>query len=169
MHLNKDRREKGRHAPKAVEAINLDFATDCTGNTSGYKLLIEGTNQIVVSIQSLLSKRADELVSTARAYVAKLNEVPMAADRVRGISASIDPKRPPKNYNDAMSRKDHQEWAAAYDNEYPGFYEHQAFKIARQEPGAKIVGSTTRTEYKVVNGVFKKQKIRLCVMGNQQK
>jgi hypothetical protein len=32
MHLNKDR-EKGRHAPKAVEAVNLGFATNC--NTSG--------------------------------------------------------------------------------------------------------------------------------------
>ncbi len=37
--------------------------------------------------QLLLSKRADELVSTAREYVAKLDEVPMAADWVRGISA----------------------------------------------------------------------------------
>ncbi len=36
MHLNKDRREKGRHAPNAVEAVNLGFATDC--NTSRYKL-----------------------------------------------------------------------------------------------------------------------------------
>ena len=46
MHLNKDRREKGRHALKAVEAINLGFTTD--SNTSGYKLLIEGTKKIVI-------------------------------------------------------------------------------------------------------------------------
>ncbi len=32
MHLKKDSRERGRHAPKAVEAVNLGFATDC--NTS---------------------------------------------------------------------------------------------------------------------------------------
>ena len=32
MHLNKDQRDKGRHAPKAVEAINLGFALD--SNTS---------------------------------------------------------------------------------------------------------------------------------------
>jgi hypothetical protein len=49
MHLNKDRREKGRHTLKAVEAINLGFATDC--NTSGYKLLIEGTGKKVNSNQ----------------------------------------------------------------------------------------------------------------------
>jgi hypothetical protein len=28
MHLNQDRREKRRHAPKVVEAVNLGFATD---------------------------------------------------------------------------------------------------------------------------------------------
>ncbi len=43
--------------------------------------------------QFLLSKRADELVSTAQAYVAKLEEVPMAADGVKGICASIDAMR----------------------------------------------------------------------------
>ena len=31
------------------------------------------------------------------------------------------------------------------------------------------MGTTTRTEYKVITGVFKKRKVRLCVMGNQQK
>jgi hypothetical protein len=39
----------------------------------------------------------------------------------------------------------------------------------RPEPGAKILGTTTRTEYKTVNGQFTKRKVRLCVMGNQQK
>ena len=33
----------------------------------------------------------------------------------------------------------------------------------------KILGTTTRTEYKVVNGALKKRKVRLCAMGNQQK
>jgi hypothetical protein len=36
-------------------------------------------------------------------------------------------------------------------------------------PGVKILGTTTRTEYKVVNGALKKRKVRLCSMGNQQK
>ena len=111
--------------------------------------------------QSLLSKRADELVSTARAYVAKLEEVLMAANHVKGISTSIDPRRLQKNFKDAMSREDRQEWAVAYDNEYQGFFKHQTLKIARPEPGAKILGSTTWTEYKVVNGVFEKRKVRL--------
>ncbi len=51
--LKKDRARRGkkRHAPKAVEAISLDFATDC--NTSGYTLLIEGTGKIIISNQAL--------------------------------------------------------------------------------------------------------------------
>jgi hypothetical protein len=49
MHLNKDRKEKGRHAPKAAETITLGFTTDF--NTSGYKLLIESTGKTLVSNQ----------------------------------------------------------------------------------------------------------------------
>jgi hypothetical protein len=41
MFLNKERREKGKTAPRAVEAINLGFASNL--NTSAYKVLIEKT------------------------------------------------------------------------------------------------------------------------------
>ena len=47
MHLNKERRAKGRGAPRAVEVINLGLATDC--NTSGYKLLVEETGKALIS------------------------------------------------------------------------------------------------------------------------
>ena len=254
IHLNKERREKGRHAPKGVEAINLGFATDC--NTSGYKFYIEGTRKIITSNQgkfdelvypyrnrnmidkhiddlsnidvltldqggltwvnysedmdlnqyekvlsggssdsyilrsksdpqmymgirredffkSLLHKRADELLVKARALVAGMEEEisPRGIARVKGLPEGIDPSKPPKNFKDAMSRIDRQQWAEAYDREYQGFYEHQTLKVARArpEPGTKVLGSTTRTEYKVVNGEMKKYKVRLCVMGNQQK
>ena len=50
MHLNKDRRGQGAHAPRAVEVIHLGFATD--QNTSGYKFLIKGTNKVIVSNQA---------------------------------------------------------------------------------------------------------------------
>ncbi len=64
-----------------------------------------------------------------------------------------------------------EQWAEAYDREYQGFYEHQTLKAASPESGTKVLGSTTRTEYKVVNGLgeLKKYKVRLCVMGNQPK
>jgi hypothetical protein len=62
-----------------------------------------------------------------------------------------------------------QEWAEAHDAEHPGFYEHQTLNIQRPQPLAKILGTTTCTEYKTVNAVSRKRKARLCVLGNQQK
>jgi hypothetical protein len=85
------------------------------------------------------------------------------------VPAGIDVTKPPKNFQDAMRREDCQEWAEAYDSEYQGFYDHGTLKVVRPEPGAKVIGTTTRTEYKVVNGVFKKHKVWLCVMGNQKR
>jgi hypothetical protein len=37
LRLNKERREKGKTAPRAVEVVNLGFASDL--NTSAYKVL----------------------------------------------------------------------------------------------------------------------------------
>ncbi len=71
-----------------------------------------------------------------------------------------------------MRREDLELWAEAYDKEYQGFVHHGTVKVARPPPGAKILGAlgtTARTEYKVVNGAFQKRKVRLCAMGNQQK
>ncbi len=85
---------------------------------------------------------------------------------ITGLPGNIDPTKPPKNFKDAMGRKDCREWAKA---EHEGFYWLQTLKIRRPEPGAKILGPTTRTEYKTVNAVYRKHKVRLCVMGNQQK
>ena len=39
----------------------------------------------------------------------------------------------------------------------PGFLEHGTLKIVRFKPGDKILGTTTRTEYKGTNGVSKKR------------
>jgi len=36
------------------------------------------------------------------------------------------------------------------------------------QKGMKLMGMTTRWEYKVTNGVFEKRKVRLCAVGNQQ-
>ncbi len=44
MQLNKERREKGKHTPRAVDVINLGFASD--NNTSRYKLY-NPTNQTI--------------------------------------------------------------------------------------------------------------------------
>ena len=50
VHLNKERREPGKHAPRAVEAIHLGFASDC--NMSSYKFWIPSTGQIMCTNQA---------------------------------------------------------------------------------------------------------------------
>jgi hypothetical protein len=88
--------------------------------------------------------------------------------RVKGLTDSIDPNKPLRNYRDAMQRKDRQEWAEAYDEEYQGFIEQETLEIARPGKGAKVLDTTTRANYVVTNVVFDKRKIRLCVCCNQQ-
>jgi hypothetical protein len=125
--------------------------------------------------QSLLAKCSDELLVNARALVARMGlELPGGDERdsgskVKGLPASVDPSKPPKSFKDAMWREDRELWAEAYDKEYQGFVQHGTLKIERPPPGAKILGTTTWTDYKVVNSVFQKCKVRLCAMGNQQK
>jgi hypothetical protein len=50
---------------------------------------------------------------------------------VGGVPAGVDVTKPPKNFRDAMSREDRQEWAEAYDSEYQGFYDHWTLKVVR--------------------------------------
>ncbi len=77
------------------------------------------------------------------------------------MPAGIYVTKPPKNFRDAMRREDCQEWAEACNSEYQGFYDHETLpvKVVRPEPGAKVIGTTTRTEFKVVKSVFKKWRI----------
>ncbi len=67
-----------------------------------------------------------------------------------------------------MSRPDRQQWVEAYNKEYQGFIERGTFVEVKTEKGEKILGTTTRLDYKMVNGVFDKRKMQLCVRGDQQ-
>jgi hypothetical protein len=55
-------------------------------------------------------------------------------NRIKGLPRKIDLTKPPKNFRDAISREDCQEWAEAYDAEHQGFYEHQTLMISRRQP-----------------------------------
>ncbi len=97
--------------------------------------------------KSLLNKRAEEILTSVRVFMATKDQARIEPDssRIKGLPENIDPTKPPRNFRDAMSREDRQEWAEAYDAEHQGFYEHQTLSISRPEPGAKIFGTTTRT------------------------
>ncbi len=56
VHLNKERREKGKHTPRAVEAIHLGFASDC--NMSAYKFYISSSRKCIVSNQALFDEES---------------------------------------------------------------------------------------------------------------
>ena len=78
MHMNKEPRATRRSAPKAVEAVNLDLATDC--NTSGYKLLIEETGKILISNQVLFDEtlfpyRNKKMVDVHLTNIAELEQL----------------------------------------------------------------------------------------------
>ena len=87
---------------------------------------------------------------------------------MEGLPDSIDPTKPPKNFKDANSREDAQEWMDAYFKEYKGVMDLGAVKAVKPPPGAKILGTTTRMEYKSDNSVFSKRKCRMCVRRDQQ-
>ena len=50
VHLKKERREPGKHTPRAVEAIHLGLASDC--NMSAYKFCIPSTGKLINSNQA---------------------------------------------------------------------------------------------------------------------
>ncbi len=91
--------------------------------------------------QALLKQNSDEWLNKARALVAKMKEeVTCGSDdnpiRVQGFQNSIDPNKPPRNYRDAMSREDRQEWAAAYMEEHQGCRELPPSGVSRMVFGS---------------------------------
>jgi hypothetical protein len=64
--------------------------------------------------KSLLNKRADEILTSARVFMATKDQARVEPyGRIKGLPGNIDPTKPPKNFRDAMSREDRQEWAEA--------------------------------------------------------
>jgi hypothetical protein len=239
VHLNSERRDKGKHTARAIEAIHLGFEP----NTSAYSFFIPERNTLMSSNQAQFDETefpfrnkemiekyqsdqstdilfrtesdvkwipynplhisnytrvhfdpASDLmvmrVNTETNSFTRVTQLKWIQDKLalantvieeqtayfagishrtlKGLPQSVDPDRPPKNYKDAMSREDKQDWAEAYDKEYRGFMERKAFKVVRPEKGIKIHDTLTRLEYKEDNGTFLKRKVRLCARGDQQ-
>ena len=105
--------------------------------------------------KSLLEKQTYELLVSALVLVAQMKvarELLIVQEgRLRVVPVTINVNKPKENFRCAMRREDGQVWTEAYDNEYQGFFEHGTLKIVRLEPGAKVIGTTTRTKCKVTN------------------
>ncbi len=65
-------------------------------------------------------------------------------------------------------RPDAEQWMDAYAKEYQSIMDRKAVDMVKPPPGAKILGTTTRLEYKIDNGRLSKWKARMCVRGDQQ-
>ncbi len=95
--------------------------------------------------QSLLAKRSDELLVNARALVARMGLELQGGDerdsgsKVKGLPASVDPSKSPKNFKDAMLREDRELWAEAYDKEYQGFVQHGTLNLASRSNDLRLV------------------------------
>ena len=69
------------------------------------------------------------------------------------------PTKPHKNFKDFMSMPYPEEWKQAYDEEFQGFIDREAFVPVyphHGEKNQKILETTTRTEYKSKGGRFVK-------------
>jgi hypothetical protein len=76
--------------------------------------------------------------------------------KIKGLPDYIDASKPPKNFQDAMLWADCQEWAEALNKEYMGFKQRGVFELVPLQKVIKLMGMTTRCEYKVTNGTFDK-------------
>jgi hypothetical protein len=65
-----------------------------------------------------------------------------------GFDPEINPDRPPKNYKDAVSRKDREQWEEAMMKEYHGFQDMKALAIVKPPKGARLHDTLTSWEYK---------------------
>ncbi len=63
---------------------------------------------------------------------------------LKGLGPEINPDHPPKNYKDAVSRKDHEKWEEAMMKEYCGFQDMKALAIVKPPKGARLHDTLTR-------------------------
>ena len=101
--------------------------------------------------------------------------IPPLPSKFKGLSLTINASKHPRSYKDALSREDHAEWQEAYLKEYLGTKSRDAMVYATPPPGTKLLGTLTRTEYKVgPDGVFDKRyafeetnKLRASIMSSR--
>jgi hypothetical protein len=55
-----------------------------------------------------------------------------------------------------MARQDREQWAETYQKEFRGFKDRKVLAVVKLPAGAKVLGTTTRLEYKINNGVLEK-------------
>jgi hypothetical protein len=117
-------------------------------------------NNTVRDIKALYSK-----VAAAKHYA---HLAAASHSTLKGLDPEINPDIPSKNYKDAVSRKDREQWEEAMMKEYHGFQDMKALAIVKQPKGARLHDTLTRWEYKEENGKLMKYKVCMTIRGDQQ-
>ena len=65
---------------------------------------------------------------------------------LESLDPELNPDRPPKNYKDAVSRKDREQWEEAMMKGYHGFQDIKALAIVKPPKGARLHDTLTRWE-----------------------
>jgi hypothetical protein len=73
------------------------------------------------------------------------------SSKIEGLPDGIDPSKPSRNYTEARMRPDAPQWMDAYTKVYQGIMDRKAVDMVKPSPGVKILGTTTRLEYKIDN------------------
>ena len=97
-------------------------------------------------------------------------QVAATLKKAEGTSTGINYNKPPKNFAGTRSCEDATECMQAYRKGYQGFKDHDrnAVRVVIPPPGAKVLGSTTRTANTVEQGVLEKRKVSVFARGDQQ-
>ncbi len=132
----------------SVSLNDFEKAHSC-GSSDSYILQSTSDPDLYMGIrredffQSLLSMQSDseELLFSARMLrlVARMKGELHAGTMgaAASVHVGINVNKQHKNFCDAMSREDRQEWAVAYDSEYQGFLNHGTLKLVLPQQGAK--------------------------------
>ncbi len=114
---------------------------------ASYTLILCLVDETDTYTETIQQEYFNNVLSVRRAFVASLR-------LVQGFPDTIDPDKSPRNYKDAMSSPDNQEWAEAYQKKIQGFNERRVFTTIRPPKGAKILETTTPLDYKIDDGAL---------------
>ncbi len=71
----------------------------------------------------------DQLITVAKKHHAFMSSVNHST--LKGLDSAIDPDCPPKNYKDAISLRDQQEWDATTNKKYLRFNDMKALAVVK--------------------------------------
>jgi hypothetical protein len=134
-------------------------------NPTTDKLILQVVGKVETYARTTQYDFFKNMLAVQTAFIAT---IPDDSNSSNGAAPGVDLNKPPRNFNDALSRVDVADWIESYRREFQGFIDRDALEEVPRPKGVKVLGSITRNEYKTKDGVLDKRKTRWCVRGDQQ-